>query len=178
MEAELKSKYDNNVWELVEPTGIHKPIGCKWVSKTKRPDLAYAVGTLARFQSNLGHEHWIAGKKVLRYLQKTKGYDLVYRRIKDLEADGYSDADFVGHFPSSGKSTLGYVFMLAGGAIAWKSVKQTQTGTSTMMAEFIAIYEATCQGLWLKNFLAQSKLVDNIISRPLKIHCDNSAGLQ
>lgn len=33
-----------------------------------RPDLAYAVGMLARFQSNLGHEHWIAGKKVLRYL--------------------------------------------------------------------------------------------------------------
>ncbi|PRQ34200.1 putative RNA-directed DNA polymerase [Rosa chinensis] len=142
-----------------------------------RPDLAYAVGMLARFQSNPGHEHWIAGKKVLRYLQKTKGYSLVYRRVKDLEVEGYSDADFAGHFPTSGKSTSGYVFMLAGGAIAWKSVKQTQIATSTMMAEFIAIYEATCQGLWLKNFLAQTKLVDSIISRPLKIHYDNSAAV-
>lgn len=33
-----------------------------------RPDLAYAVGMFIRFQSNPGHKHWIAGKKVLRYL--------------------------------------------------------------------------------------------------------------
>ncbi|KAL6175965.1 hypothetical protein ACLB2K_052603 [Fragaria x ananassa] len=38
MEAELKSMYDNNVWELVEPIGSHKPIGCKWIFKTKRCD--------------------------------------------------------------------------------------------------------------------------------------------
>jgi hypothetical protein len=45
------------------------------------------------------------------------------------------------------------------------------------MAEYIAVYEATCQGLWVKNFLSQTKLVDSIISRPLKIHCDNSAAV-
>jgi hypothetical protein len=142
-----------------------------------RPDLAYAVGMLAKFQSNPGHEHWIAGKKVLRYLQKTKSYNLVYRRVKSLEVEGYSDSDFAGQFPGSGKSTFGYVFNLAGGAVAWKSVKQTQTATSTMMAEYIAVYEATCQGLWVKNFLSQTKLVDSIVARPLKIHCDNSAAV-
>ena len=136
-----------------------------------RPDLAYAVGMLARFQSNPGHEHWTAGKKVLRYLQKTKSYNLVYRRVKDLEVEGYSDSDFAGQFLESGKSTSGYVFMLAGGAVAWKSVKQIQTATSTMMAEYIAVYEATCQGLWVKNFLSQTKLVDSIISTNSK-HID------
>lgn len=65
--------------------------------------------------------------------------------------------------------------MLAGGSIAWKSVKQIQT--ATMMAECIAVYEATCQGLWVKNFLSQTKLVYSVISSPLKIHCDNSAAV-
>jgi hypothetical protein len=132
---------------------------------------------LARFQSNSGNEHWIAGKKVLRYLQKTKDYCLVYKRVKELEVEGFSDSDFAGTYPDSGKSTSGYVFMLAGGAIAWKSVKQTQTATSTMMAEYIAVHEAACQALWLRNFISQTKLVDSIVSRPLKIYCDNSAAV-
>lgn len=113
------------------------------------------------------------GKKVLRYLQKTKNYNLVYRRVKNLEVEGYSNADFAWQFPESGKSNSGYVFWAV--SMAWKSVKQTQTATSTMMAEYIAVYEATSQGLWLKNFLSQTNLVDSIVFRPLKIHSHNSA---
>ncbi|KAK9924305.1 hypothetical protein M0R45_032683 [Rubus argutus] len=142
-----------------------------------RPDLAFAVGILARFQSDPGQEHWIAGKKVLRYLQRTKNHMLVYRRVKNLDVVGYTDSDFAGHYPDNTKSTSGYIYMMAGGAIAWRSVKQTLTATSTMQAEFIAIYEGVCQGLWLRNFLVQTKLLDSINSKPLKIYCDNSAAV-
>jgi hypothetical protein len=41
------------------------------------PDLSFALGILSRFQSNLGLEHWVAGNKVIRYLQKTKSYMLM-----------------------------------------------------------------------------------------------------
>ena len=44
--------------------------------------------------------------------------------------------------------------------------------TSTMHAEFIALYEATKQAVWLKGFVSGLKIVDSII-RPLKIYCDN-----
>lgn len=142
-----------------------------------RPDLAYAIGILARFQSNPGYEHWVAGKKILRYLQRTKEYMLVYRQVDDFEVVGYTDSDFAGHFPDSNKSTSGYVFTLAGGAIAWKSMKQTLIATSTMQAEFIAIYEGVCEGLWIRNFLMQTKVIDSLVSRPLKIFCDNSAAV-
>jgi len=37
-----------------------------------RPDIAYAVGVLGRYQSNPGLDHWKAAKKVLRYLQVLK----------------------------------------------------------------------------------------------------------
>ena len=40
-----------------------------------------------------------------------------------------------------------------GGAILWKSSKQTVTTSSTMYAEFIACYEATGQVNFLKKFI-------------------------
>ena len=38
-----------------------------------RPDLAFVTGLLDRYQSNPGIEHWKLEKKVLGYLQGTKG---------------------------------------------------------------------------------------------------------
>ncbi|KAK3142870.1 hypothetical protein QOZ80_4BG0352960 [Eleusine coracana subsp. coracana] len=109
----------------------------------KTKPYASAVGSLQyAFQSNPGHEHWKLIKKVLRYLQGMKGLMLVYRRSDSLQVVGYSDSDFA---TDNTKSTSGYIFTLAGGAISWKSSKQTITAGSTMYAEFIACYEATWQ---------------------------------
>ncbi|XP_060185721.1 secreted RxLR effector protein 161-like [Lycium barbarum] len=43
--------------------------------------------------------------------------------------------------------TSGYIFLLAGGAVSWRRVKQTIVATSPMEAEFMACYEATSQAL-------------------------------
>lgn len=142
-----------------------------------RPDLAFGVGMLSRFQSNPGYEHWVAGKKVLRYLQKTKDHMLVYRQVKDLKVVGFSDSDFAGNYPDSKKSTCGYVYMLAGGAIAWKTMKQTLITTSTMQAEYIAVYEAVCEGVWIRNFLQQTQVLSHIVEDKLEVFCDNEAAV-
>ena len=67
---------------------------------------------------------------------------LTYRRSDSLEIREYSDADFVGDRDDR-KSTFGYVFTLVGGAISWRSSKQSIVASSMMYAEFIACYEAT-----------------------------------
>jgi hypothetical protein len=102
-------------------------------------------------------------------MQGTKGVMLTYRKIESLRIVGYSDSDYAG---DDRKSTSGYVFTLAGGAISWKSCKQTVTTSSTMYAEFVACYEATGQVNWLKKFITGLKMVDDI-SRPLKSYCNN-----
>jgi hypothetical protein len=51
---------------------------------------------------------------------------LTYKRFDNLEMLGYSDADFVGCVDTK-KSTSGYIFTLAEGAISWKSTKQSVT---------------------------------------------------
>jgi hypothetical protein len=93
---------------------------------------------------------------------------LTYKKIESLRFVGYSDSDYAGH---NRKSTSGYVFTLAGGAISWKSCKQTVTTSSTMYAEFVAYYEATGQVNWLKKFIPGLKMVDDI-SRPLQLYCE------
>ena len=63
--------------------------------------------------------------------------------------------------------------MLAGGAVSWRSAKQTLTATSPMEAEFVSYFEATSHDVWLKSFMSGFRVVDSI-SRPLKLYCDNS----
>ncbi|XP_061346288.1 secreted RxLR effector protein 161-like [Gastrolobium bilobum] len=140
-----------------------------------RPDIAFAVNTLGRYLSNAGHDHWVAAKKVMRYLQRTKDFMLVYKRVEDLKVIGYSDADFTG-CSDDRKSTSGYIFMLAGGAISWKSTKQTLITSSTMYAEFVACYGASIQAVWLRNLISDLRIV-NSISKPMVIYCDNTAAV-
>ncbi|GJU29573.1 putative RNA-directed DNA polymerase [Tanacetum coccineum] len=129
-----------------------------------RPDIAYITGMLGRYQSNPGKEHWKAAKKVLRYLQGTKNSMLTYRKTDNLEVVGYSDSDFA-KCKDSSRSTSGYIFMLSGGPISWRSHKQELTTTSTMMAEYVACYHATSHAILLRNLISRLKVVDSI-SRP------------
>nr|CAN69554.1 hypothetical protein VITISV_009019 [Vitis vinifera] len=93
---------------------------------------ASAVGSLI----NPGNDHWKAAKKVMRYLQGTKDYKLMYRRTNNLEVVGYLDSDFAGCVDSH-KSTSGYIFILAGGAISWRSVKSLSIYCDNSAAVFM-----------------------------------------
>ena len=140
-----------------------------------RPNIVFIVGVPGRYLSDPRQSHWKAAKKVLRYLQGTKDLMLTYRRIDTLEVVGFSDSDYAGHVDDK-KSTSGYIFMTTRGTVSWKSVKQTITASSTMEAEYVTCYEATCHAMWLWNFISALRVTDSI-SRPLKLYCDNSAAV-
>ena len=57
------------------------------------PDICYLVGMVSQYQSNLGSKHWQAVKHILKYLQRTRDYMLVYR-FEDLIPIGYTDSYF------------------------------------------------------------------------------------
>ena len=82
-----------------------------------RPDIAFVIRVLGRYHSNPGIDDERATKKVMRYLQGTKDYMLMYRRTYSLEVIGYSDANFAGCFDSR-KSTSGYIFKLVYRAVS------------------------------------------------------------
>ena len=66
---------------------------------------------------------------------------LVYQD-ESLVPIGYTDSDFYSDIESI-KSTSRYVFTLGGGAVSWRSVKQSSIADSTMEVEYIAASEAT-----------------------------------
>ncbi|MBY3556005.1 hypothetical protein HGI15_21915, partial [Modestobacter lapidis] len=81
-----------------------------------RPDIAQAVGVLSRYMSNPGKEHWIAVKRVFRYLRGTSNYALCFEGKGDgntLEFMGSVDANWEGDLDNR-RSTSGYVFNLLG----------------------------------------------------------------
>ncbi|XP_073051205.1 uncharacterized protein [Primulina eburnea] len=61
-----------------------------------RPEITFIVGMLGRYQSNPGLDHWKIAKKVMRYLQGTKDYMLMFRRTGNLEVIGYSNSNYDG----------------------------------------------------------------------------------
>lgn len=88
-----------------------------------------------------------------------------------MEIAEYSNSDYTG-YQDSKISNSGYIFILAGGSISWKSVKQTLVATSIMEAEFIACFKASNHGIWLQNFVIELRILGNM-ERPLNLYYDN-----
>ena len=130
---------------------------------------------LGRYLSNLGVNYWKSTKRVLQYLQRTKDYMLTYQRSDKLEIVRYADFDFA-ECQDSMKSTSGYIYLLVGGGVSWKSFKQCLIASSTMVVEFVACYNTSNYEIWLRNFVTRLRIV-NGVDRPLSLFCDNRSAV-
>ena len=91
-------------------------------------------------------------KRVLHYLQGTKEFGITYQAQTPQGNSlfyGYADAAYAN--TEDYKSTLGHVFLAAGGAITWRSKKQTVIALSSMEAEYVALSKASREACWLRN---------------------------
>jgi hypothetical protein len=134
-----------------------------------RPDIAYAVGRLSRYTHNPNQDHWEALARVMKYLRGTMNYGIEYSGFPAV-LEGYSDANWISDSDET-KSTSGYVFTLGGGAVMWRSSKQSIIARSTLESEFIALELAGSEAEWLRNLLANIPL--GIKPTPsVSMHCD------
>ena len=137
--------------DLIDQELYQSAVGSLLYLSTKtRPDITYAVGAVARFSSQPSQAHWVAVKRIMRYLSGTLDYGLLYGYNDNIA--GFSDADWAGDC-NDRKSTSGFVFMLSGAAISWNSNKQTCVALSTAEAEYIAIAKAAQESVWLQKLL-------------------------
>ena len=139
-----------------------------------RLDICYAVSIVSRYQSNLGSEHWTTVKHILKYLNRTKHYFLVFGG-EDLTVQGYTNSDFQYDIDDR-KSISGSVFTLGKGAISWRSCKQDTTTNSTIEAEYIAASETAKEAVWIRKFILELEVV-LFIESPITIYCDNSGAI-
>lgn len=123
-----------------------------------RPDIAFAVSELSRFMSAPCVKHFEALKRLLRYLKGTVTYGLRYTRASTDRKEksnvlwGFVDSDWAG-CPDSRRSTSGYVLMLNGAAVAWKSKKQSVVALSSAEAEFISASSMVQEVIYIRRLL-------------------------
>ncbi|KAF1322207.1 Integrase catalytic core protein, partial [Globisporangium splendens] len=139
-----------------------------------RPDIAFAVGMVARFMESPQDVHWTAVKRIFRYLQGTNTHGIRFDPSGGLDFKCFSDADWAGGVADR-KSTSGYVFKLAGGPISWGSKKQSSVSLSTSEAEYIALSLAIQEGKWVHRLLCEILVAAGVESPKLVIFEDNQS---
>lgn len=143
-----------------------------YLTQGTRPDIAFSVNNVSRYNNNYTRTHWIAVKRIMRYLKATKNLRLAFTRSANDFVIGYCDADWASDVDER-KSCTGYVFMRSGAAISWNSKRQPTVALSTAEAEYMALSAAMQEAMWLKQFDDEIFNTD----KPMNIFCDNQSAI-
>ena len=133
----------------------------------------FTVNILSRHMNAPTNQHWICGKRLLRYLQGSKCLKLTYTKEASYDLVGEIDADLSGDV-NDRKSTTGYYLKLngRGAALSWGYKKQATVALSSSEAEYQGLAAAVQEALYLKqpleDFCIQQKL-------PIAIAEDNQS---
>ena len=144
------------------------------LSVSSRPDISYAVSSLAQLSSHPTKEHWTALKRLLRYLKGTPNHGILYTKDGANTCTGYMDTDWGGDV-NDRKSTSEYLFLLSGGAVSWKSQKQRCVALSTAEAEYVAMASAAQESVWLKQLMGE--LTNSDTEAPTLIYEENQSAI-
>ena len=130
-----------------------------WLSQRSRPDLGYVASLLSSLTTKAPRRVAEITMKVLGYLQRTMEHALF------LEADStglvsYADSSFA---PSGSRSHTGWVTMLFGAPISWRSSRQSTTSLSTGEAELNAAVEGALA------LLSSQALLTDVIEVPIDL---------
>lgn len=163
--------------EILDNVPYQEIIGCLlYISQVTRPDISYVINMLSKYNKKPEMQHWVALKRVMRYLKGTLDYRLSYKQnCEETMAHGYCDADWA----SSGddrRSCTGYTFLFQGGTISWNSRRQPTVALSTTEAEYMSLSSCVQEALWLKQF--QEDLWPQLKNKALVIYSDNQSSIK
>jgi hypothetical protein len=133
-----------------------------YLSTNTRPDISFAVSQAARFSHNPKQSHATAVKTIIRYLHRTSDKGTIVKLSNDLFLNCYVDADFAGLYRqdpdrsiSSAKSRTGYIILLGGVPLVWRSHLQTEISLSTLESEYSALSSSMRSLIPLLNMLEE-----------------------
>jgi Reverse transcriptase (RNA-dependent DNA polymerase) len=137
-----------------------------------RPDISFAVSCLVQYAANPNSQHLRLAQYVLAYLVGTQDVRLCYDGANGDGLHGYSNSSVGDN--NDRHSTSVYVFLLGDAAISWSSRKQKTVAQNTTEAEYMAMTDASNQGIWYRSFLSE---LGYAVDSPINIHCDNKGAV-
>ncbi|KAF5819015.1 putative RNA-directed DNA polymerase [Helianthus annuus] len=155
----------------VDANQYRRLIGRLLYLQATRPDIAYAVNILSQFVNYPRQTHMEAATRVLRYLKGTLGQGILIPKEGVANLLAYCDSDWLG-CPMTRRSRTGYLLLLGGAPISWRTKKQSVVSKSSAEAEYRAMSNAVSEILWMRWLLRE---LDMAPVGPTQLFCDNQA---
>lgn len=171
----LSIKMVNQANSLVGKVPYQEAVGSLlYLAQATRPDIAFAVNNVSRFNAEHCDTHWTAVKRIFRYLRGTTDLKLRYEKTKSGRLTAYSDADWASEIDRR-RSCSGYLIKMAGASICWSSKRQSIVALSSTEAEYIALSSAVCEIIWLKQLADE---INREIAKKVTVFCDNQSTIK
>jgi hypothetical protein len=129
---------------------------------------------LSQHAHNPASRHIAGIQQVLCYLAKTAGLQITYSAEGGATITGHADSDYAAS--EDRRSTMGYIFMYAGGPITWSSKLQRSVSTSTTEAEYHSLAHAGKEAVWIRGITEQLHWHEHT-EEPTVIRGDNQGSL-
>ncbi|KAH9672921.1 retrovirus-related pol polyprotein from transposon RE1 [Citrus sinensis] len=163
-----RAENDDNL--IVNVTEYRSIIGALQYLVLTRPELAFSVNKLSQFLAAPTEKHWVACKKILRYLKATEDYGLMFKARDGINLTAYTDADWACDVDDR-KSVGAYCVYLGQNLVSWSSKKQQTVARSSTESKYRALSTACAEIVWIQALLGELKLKYSQI--PI-IWCDNN----
>ena len=155
----------------VDANRYRRLVGRLLYLQATRPDIAYSVNVLSQFVADPRQSHMDAAHRVLRYLKGTAGQGILLPRDGGCDLSAYCDSDWLG-CPVTRRSRTGYLLLLGGAPISWKTKKQNVVSRSSAEAEYRSMASTVSEILWMR-WLLKELIID--LTEPTPLFCDNQA---
>ncbi|GAA0168016.1 hypothetical protein LIER_22833 [Lithospermum erythrorhizon] len=145
---QMKPKFEMSmVGELIKKFGLEN-------SKSKRTPAATHIkvakdvnGSLVNINPKESHLNQV--KRIIKYVNGTVEYGLLYTFDINSTLVGFCDVDWVGN-AEDGKITSGGCFFVGNNLVSWFSKKQNSVSLSIVEVEYIDASSCCTQLLWMK----------------------------
>lgn len=148
--------------------------GLLYLTQGTRPDIAYTVNMLSKFNHNPGRQHWEAVKRVMRYLKGTLHAKLKFSKDGDSNIISYTDSDWASDLDDR-RSCTGHVLVKQGGAITWSSKRQPTIALSSTEAEYMSLSSCAKDTLFFRQL--EINLDSSTSNQSSRIYCDNQGAI-
>ncbi|KAK2454628.1 putative mitochondrial protein [Trifolium repens] len=160
---------------MTDATLYRSVVGSLQYATITRPEISFAVNKVCQFMSNPLESHWIAVKRILRYLKGTLhlGLKIIPTNIHHpLSLKAFCDADWASD-PDDRRSTSGAALFFGPNLISWWSRKQQVVARSSTEAEYRSLAQATADVLWLQTLLKEL----TVPFQTPTVYCDNQSAV-
>ena len=158
---------------IADPTLYRSLAGALQYLTFTRPDIAFAVQQVCLFMHDPREAHFLALKRILRYLKGTIKHGLQLNKSSITDLVAYSDADWAG-CPSTRRSTSGYCVFLGDSLISWSSKRQDTVSRSSAEAEYRGVANAVAETTWLRNLFYELGIP---LAKATIVYCDNVSAI-